>query len=324
MLVAGPLIIYFSRIRDKLPAGIDAWGVTLNYLIGMVVLSALIIMGVYWWINKNVLTDARLCDQSPKQKVKKDKPKMSLLESFKYLSRSKYVGLLAVLVVCYGAAINMVEISWKNQLKMLYQNGNDYSAFMGGFSTLTGAVTVIMMLFVSSNVIRRFGWTVGALITPIVLFITGVGFFSFIIFKDSLTGLVAMLGTSPLMLAVLFGQAQNIMSKSTKYSLFDPTKEMAYIPLDQEAKVKGKAAIDVVGARLGKSGGALVNQGLIILLGSVSAITPYVAVILSLVMIAWIGAARSLGKLYNKLTQEKDEQAKAPVAETTTAETVTS
>jgi AAA family ATP:ADP antiporter len=123
-------------------------------------------------------------------------------------------------------------------------------------------------------------------------------------------------------LAVLFGQAQNILSKSTKYSLFDPTKEMAYVPLDQESKVKGKAAIDVVGARLGKSGGALINQGLIIALGSIAVITPYVAGILFLIIFVWIYSAKSLGKLYGTLTQEKEAKAAAPAAEATTAKTI--
>lgn len=40
-----------------------------------------------------------------------------------------------------------------------------------------------------------------------------------------------------LMMAVWVGMVQNVLSKATKYALFDPTKEMAYIPLDKESKV---------------------------------------------------------------------------------------
>lgn len=48
--------------------------------------------------------------------------------------------------------------------------------------------------------------------------------------------------------------------QATKYALFDPTTQMAYIPLDEESKSKGKAAIDVLGSRVGKSVGALLLQ----------------------------------------------------------------
>lgn len=315
MLFSGPAIIYFSNIRSKLPAHIDAWGVTLNWMVGMVVVSGLIIMGIYWWINKNVLTDPRFYDVNERQRSKKEKPKMSLKESFIFLAKSKYIGCLAVLVIGYGIAINLVEVTWKGQLKMLYPDPNSYQTFMGYFSTITGTATILMMLFVGGNVIRRFGWRTGALITPVVLLITGVGFFSFVIFRDSLTAVIAMLGTTPLMLAVLFGTAQNVMSKSAKYSLFDPTKEMAYIPLDQESKVKGKAAIDVVGARLGKSGGSLVQQGLIIAFGSLGAITPYVGGILFLIIFAWIYSANSLSRRFATLNAEKEQQAATAAAE---------
>lgn len=99
-------------------------------------------------------------------------------------------------------------------------------------------------------------------------------FYLLTIFAPAFEPVAAVLGTTPLMLAVLVGAAQNILSKSSKYSLFDPCKEMAYIPLDYESKTKGKAAIDVVGNPLGKSGGAMIQQVLIFAVGSLAAATP--------------------------------------------------
>lgn len=309
MVVSGPIIVLFSDIRSHLPPEVDAWGVTLNWMLTFVVISAFMVMGIYYWINKNVLTDARFYDASEVKKTKKEKPKLSLKESFLFLARSPYISCLAIIVIGYGIAINLVEVTWKSQLKLQYPSGNEYNAFMGKFSFLTGITTILMMLFVGGNVIRRFGWGIAALVTPAVLLLTGTGFFSFIIFRDSLSGFISMLGTTPLMLAVLFGMAQNIMSKSAKYSLFDPTKEMAYIPLDQESKVKGKAAIDVVGARLGKSGGALIQQVLIVSFGSLAAVTPIIGGILFVIIVAWMIAARSLNKRFLALTAQKDAEA---------------
>lgn len=303
LLISGPAIVKASDIRKSLPESVDAWQISLNYLMTMVVIAGIIIMGVYYWINRNVLTDARFFDPT-QVKAKAKKPKMSIKESLMYLAKSKYILCIAILVISYGIAINLIEVTWKHQLHLQYPNPNDYSAFMGKFSAFTGIITIFMMLFVGGNAIRH-GWGFAAMITPVVLLITGVAFFVFVIYRDSLVSYFDALGTTPLMLAVLFGAAQNIMSKSAKYSLFDPTKEMSYIPLDPESKVKGKAAIDVVGARLGKSGGSLIQQVLLIVCGSIAAITPYIAIILFGIIAVWLIAVRSLSKQFAQLTMEK-------------------
>jgi len=305
--VSGALIVLFSDIRKKIPEGQDAWGITLISLMSLVVVAGILTMGIYYWMNKNVLNDIRFYNPD-EVKTKKSKPKMSMKESFSFLLKSKYIGCLAILVIAYGISINIIEVTWKSQLKLAYPNPNDYSTFMGKFSATTGIVTSFMMLFVGGNVVRRFGWKTAALITPITLLVTGIIFFSVVLFKGNLTGLIASLGTSPLMIAVIIGMIQNIMSKSSKYSLFDPTKEMAYIPLDQEAKVKGKAAIDVVGARLGKSGGSLLQQFLILTLGSVSAMVPYVGVALIGIIAAWIVAVKALNKRFLEAQAQKDAE----------------
>ncbi|PIA65407.1 hypothetical protein AQUCO_00100710v1 [Aquilegia coerulea] len=135
----------------------------------------------------------------------------------------------------------------------------------------------------------------------------GVGFFSLIIFGGPLAPIIGQLGITPLLAAVYVGALQNIFSKSAKYSLFDPCKEMAYIPLDEETKVKGKAAIDVVCNPLGKSGGALIQQFMILTFGSLANSTPYLGGVLLLIVFAWLGAARSLDSQFTALRREDEE-----------------
>ncbi len=73
-----------------------------------------------------------------------------------------------------------------------------------------------------------------------------------------------------MILAVLIGSIHLILIKATKFALFDITKELAYIPLNEELKDKGKAAVDLLGERIGKSGGALLQSTLFIMIPSAS------------------------------------------------------
>lgn len=309
LICSGQTVRIFSEIRANLPDGVDGWGVSLKGMMSLVVVFGAIIAGLYAYLQKTVVSRLTADEvlKNKNKKPKKKKEKMSVGESFAFLAKSTYIRCLATLVVAYGISINLVEVTWKSKLKAQYPNPNEYSAFMGNFSTATGMVTFCLMI-ASSFVFKRLGWGVAAQITPVMLAVTAMLFFGLILFTGPLTPMLASFGLTPLFAAVLVGAAQNVFSKGAKYALFDPCKEMAYIPLEEEVRTKGKAAIDVICNPLGKSGGALIQQFMIIGFGSLAASTPYLGAILLLVIFAWMSAAATLAGEFTALKAANDER----------------
>lgn len=233
-------------------------------------------------------------DHEKKTSGKGKKPKMSMSESAKFLASSQYLRLIATLVLGYGLSINFTEIMWKSLVKKQYPNPLDYQRFMGNFSSAVGLSTCIVIFF-GVHVIRILGWRVGAVATPSIMALLAAPFFACI--------LLGLENPGRLKAAVVFGTIQSLLSKTSKYALFDPTTQMAYIPLDQESKVKGKAAIDVLGSRIGKSGGSLIQQGLVFIFGNIINAAPVVGVVFYSVLFVWIGAATKLSALFHAQTE---------------------
>jgi AAA family ATP:ADP antiporter len=77
---------------------------------------------------------------------------------------------------------------------------------------------------------------------------------------------------------------------------------MAFIPLSDEEKLHGKAAIDGIGARLGKTSSSLIYQLLLVALPTISACTPFIGILLVGVIVACIGCIISLGKQIESLS----------------------
>jgi AAA family ATP:ADP antiporter len=95
--------------------------------------------------------------------------------------------------------------------------------------------------------------------------------------------------------------------------LFDPTKEMAYIPLSDEEKTKGKAAVDVIGGRAGKAGGAAVQTWLLMAFATkdVVAIAPVAFGTFLVVAVAWVYAVKALSSRVAAATAKREAEAKS-------------
>ncbi len=292
-MFTGPLVCYFT---GKFLGA--QFGLALKSLVLCVLGFGVMIMLLHWYLTRRVLKDSRLYQPEHQSQPIDQKTKLSLIESLKFIARSPYLRCIAVMVVAYGLVINLTEVTWKANLKLAYPDTGSYQSFMASVSTSVGVCSFIITLFFSGLIIRFLGWHFCAQLPPIIIGATSLIFLLLFLNPEWLTPLIGSFGTSPLMLIVLFGAFQNVVSKVMKYAFFDSTKEMSYIPLDQESKVKGKAAIDVVGSRLGKSGAAWIQIVLIQIAGtgSVLSITHFLLPLIACTVVFWILSVRSLNK----------------------------
>jgi AAA family ATP:ADP antiporter len=295
--------------------GKDAWEQSMTKMLLLIVGLALITLLTFRWMNRYVLSDPSCLPKDNERSQKKggSKKKLTFKESLVCIANSKYLLGIASIVISYNLVINLVEVIWKDRLRQLYPLTVDYNIYVNNLTSAMGIISTIASM-VMAGIIYRLGWTKTALLTPAVLMITTIAFFGCLFGGESLAPIVStLLGTTPLALAVFFGSVQNCFTKAAKYSVFDATKEMAFIPLDREERMKGKAAIDGIGSRMAKSGGSVIHQGLLLFFGTLTYSAPYVALIVIGVTAVWIMAVKSLGRKFRQYTKEHEE---TPVAET--------
>ena len=312
-IFSGQAAIYFSGnfFIPSIPYGKTSWDQSILFLTGALLLSGILTMILFRWLNKNGSLPAEPI------KTKQTREEMSLKQSFLYLAKSKYLICIALIVITYNLGMNLVEVVWKNQMNLHYPNPSDYNTYMGKVMTAMAVIATLAGLFTTSNIIRRYSWATCAMIPPIIIGVSGLIFFAVVLFPNQAS---LLFGMTPLALGVTLGSVQNCLSRASKYTIFDATKEISFIPLAPHARIKGKAAIDGIGSRLGKSGGSLVHQSLLMMFATIANSTPTIAVIFFGVIIAWSYAALSLGKQFDLITTKKGHPDSAPNKDLSTAQ----
>lgn len=216
------------------------------------------------------------------------KRKISIKESMEYIAKSKPIMLITILLLCFNLSFTLIEGVWKKSIELLCNNNaNLIQNFLGNINMyipIVGFVCTVLSIYI----LQTNRWRMSALITPMVCLLTGGAFFLFMLLRDC--SYITALQTSALSIGILFGSINNVFTRATKHTLFDSTKEMIYIPLDDDLQTKGKAAAETVGMKFGKGAGAAVQQTLLAIFPAMTLIdlSPIIAVVFFVILAWWI------------------------------------
>ncbi|WP_213358083.1 Npt1/Npt2 family nucleotide transporter [Chlamydiifrater phoenicopteri] len=298
-IVAGEVSVFVGKgALIPIPFAKDEWhGVMIN-LVTMVCLASVAIFYLYRRVHYVGLAEAfvNASELISSKKKQEHKGKSSLKDVFSYVIRSKYLLGLAFIVLAYNLVNHLFEVVWKDQVSKIYSTAIEYNAYMGRISTLIGVLSVLVAVLLTGQTIRAWGWTFGALVTPVVAAGFGVVFFLAIFLAKKDINLIPFWHITPLALSAWLGGLHNVFTRSAKFTFFDQIKEMAFIPLGPEEKRQGKAAIDGVVSRVGKSGGSLIYQCLLVFFSSVAASLHIIASVLFVILLVWVVVTIYLGR----------------------------
>ncbi len=288
-------------VQNKIFTNSDIEVIFLKTITLIVIFFGMISIALFYFIGMKFLKD----EQSSEKVYAYHK--IPFKEAFNIFISSRYIRNITFILICYGVAINLIETPWKSEIRSVYKTPSQYTSFVGTYLKYTGILTIFFAI-VGSYLVRLIGWINAALIPPFVMVTTGIIFFILYAFPEATMYFSSIFSVqNPVMIVVFVGALQNISVKATKYTLFDSTKEMAYVPLDPNLKLKGKAIADILGTKLGKSISSFIQATIFVIFpGAVySSISSFLMICFVLVSFLWIYFVTQVNKEYEKLCQQK-------------------
>ena len=295
---AGWLLLKISKFGIHIDF-LSAYGSITKFSLVVVMASiffGLLAIYLFWALHKD--TDL-IVDQSERFDRKSKKSHFTLSESIAHVAKSKYLLYLLVLVLAYNLVFNLTDVLWNQEVKNFFGDDQIKMAGFIGEVTMYKGILSLGLVFAAQFIIKRFGWRVATCITPFIILFTSLIFFPLVSLQGNQLAesfAFEMFQANLAWIAVLVGGFQNAMARGTKYSIYDSTREMAFIPLSLDEKRKGKAVIDGIASRVGKSSGSVVFIILLPFCSSLQNTIPYVAIISITVTVLWVISIYGLDK----------------------------
>ena len=296
-LLAGPITVLCASelIYRVAPLASDRWLHSLYALTAALILCGLLTLLLFNSLWGLLGTNSRV--DKAKERVPFTRRLLSLSSSVRYMAQSPYLLAMLFIVVAEYVSYALGELIFLEVLKERFPLPADYCKYLGTLTTWTGLLIAFFAIFLTPFLLRTYRWGYSAMLTPILMVVMTCSFFAAVHFGK--TSLLA--GPAQLTFIVLLGSLHFCIGRATKYTIFDTTKELAFIPLSEEAQVKGKLVIDGIGSRFGRGSSSLISIGLFHFIGGPSESVIFAGIIAVTFALFMVPAARLVSRDFEKM-----------------------
>jgi len=229
-------------------------------------------------------------------------PETNLFKGFEYLIKSPYLRAMFFILLTNEMIYQFNSVLWKDLLNHYMATPDDLNDFFSEMRIFAGIGTIVFA-YSTNFLIHHYGWRKIAYVAPIVSVLAVGLFLSFAYFSSNSTE-----NSDLSELIIYVGSSSILILTWVSLAFVYTTVEMAYIPLSDELKTKGKTAVDVVSYNLGEGGAAGTDAILTSYFAAGLLITiPYVSIIVVLLFILWFFSVHKLAGLYEELTKNDED-----------------
>jgi AAA family ATP:ADP antiporter len=180
---------------------------------------------------------------------------VNFLDSIKLAFAHPIIRSVAVMMISFNIVYHMVDVihneyvraAFATTPKLMNWYFNEVNKYLGIFA-------ILFSWLLSGSFVRRFGLGASLLFTPMLWFslslldfLSSMGY----IHIFSVHWQAVLLPVSLLSFSLILS-----MGRAAKFTIFDTAREMSFLTLSQHEKRLGKAAVDGLTSRFGKTGGA--------------------------------------------------------------------
>lgn len=222
--------------------------------------------------------------------------KLSFFHALRSLWMNSVLWYIAALVIAYNTVYIFSDLLFVQQLKQNFDLAHqaESNQFLTYVSIMSGVFATFFALCVYPFIQKTAKWRYGALITPVIYTISALPFFLTLVSSQKRE----ILGGYPAV--ILLGGLHVALLRGARYSVFDATKEMAYVGISKDDQIQGKSIIDTIVSRVGKSLGSFVIFLLLFFtrMSKIEDITFGIVLISLLLTAYWTQSVYSLDRLF--------------------------